>query len=276
MIELAPVDLADDRAPEIAAFTRVAAPFDLLSSASVRRSIYADPDPQAVWGHYDGGLEAVCVPVVRGDRGFVKFLAVHPRVRRKGIGSALLGRAEAFCREHGVSEVEVGASAPYYVVPGLDVRITEGVGLLEGAGYERRGEAVNLSAPLRDVPEPPLPVETATDADLDALRDWVAEEHPTWLVELERAVALGTCVAHGGRAFCCFDVNRDGWVGPMATRTADRGRGLGAAVLLGALHRLAARGHERAEIAWAEALPFYAKTCGARVSRVFWRYRKRL
>lgn len=276
MIEPALIDLGADRAPEIAAFTRVAAPFDLLPSATVRRAVYADPDPQVVWGHYDGGLEAVCAAVVRGDRGFVKFLAVHPRVRGQGLGSALLARAEDFCRREGATSAEIGTSAPYYVVPGLDVRITEAVGLLEKAGYERSGEAVNLAVPLRDLPEPPLTVEIATDADLDALRDWVAEEHPGWLVELERAVALGTCVVHGDRGFCCFDVNRDGWVGPIATRSAHGGRGIGASVLLGALHGLAARGHERAEIAWAEALPFYAKTCGARVSRVFWGYRKPL
>jgi hypothetical protein len=36
------------------------------------------------------------------------------------------------------------------------------------------------------------------------------------------------------------------------------------------------RGHERADIAWATALPFYVKTVGARISRVFWNYRKKL
>jgi hypothetical protein len=62
----------------------------------------------------------------------------------------------------------------------------------------------------------------------------------------------------------------------MATRPGHTGGGIGTATLLGALHAMGAAGHERAEIAWAAAIPFYAKAVDARVSRVFWGYRKDL
>ena len=56
----------------------------------MQRSVFADPGPQRVLGVYDGGLDAVAIAVVRGFRGWVKFLAVHPRNRRDGTGTALL------------------------------------------------------------------------------------------------------------------------------------------------------------------------------------------
>lgn len=271
-----PVDLGPEDAPEIAAFTRVGAEFDLLTTTSVRRAIFADPDPQVVWGHYDAGLDGVCVAVVREQRGFVKLLAVHPRIRRRRVGSSLLARAEEWLRSQGARTVEVGASAPFYVVPGTDVRTTEALCLLEAAGYERTGEAVNLSVPLREVPEPTLSVRHATEADLTAFRGWVSEHHPRWIRELERSFAIGTCLVHRDLGFACYDVNREGWFGPIATHPAHRGRGIGASVLCGALHAMRGAGHERAEVAWAEAIPFYVRVVGARISRVFWRYSKEL
>ncbi len=274
MNDLVPLTEAD--APQIAAFTRVACPFDLLTTTSVRRSIFADPDPQFAVAVYDGGLEAAVVGVVRGRQGYVKFLAVHPMVRRTGMASRLLGGVEAFCRDQGATSVDVGTSAPYYVVPGIDVRSMEAAVLLNKRGYERTDEAVNLSVPLRDLAEPPLPVTRAGREELEAIRPWVAESFPHWINELERGVALGNCVVHGDLGFACWDVNREGWFGPIATRPGAGKGGIGTSTLLGALHSMRARGYERADIAWATALDFYAKAVGARIGRVFWSYRKPL
>src|SRR5438477_9022756 len=118
-----PVALTIDDAPQIAAFTRVACPFDLLSTPSVRRSMFHEPDdPLLALGVYDGALEAVALGVVRGERAWVKFLAVHPRVRLRGMGTELLARIEDFARDAGAKTIEVGNSAPFFVVPGVDVR----------------------------------------------------------------------------------------------------------------------------------------------------------
>lgn len=271
-----PVTLTEDDAPQIAAFTRVACPYDLLSTTSVQRSIFADPDPQIAMASYDGGLDGVAVGVVRGARGWVKFLAVHPATLRRGLGSSLLERIEAFCRDNGAATVEVGNSAPYYVVPGVDVRSTEAACFFEARGYERAGEAVNLDVRLVDLPLSTLPCRVAGAEDLERLRPWVARYHPNWINELERGVALDSCVVHRDLGFACIDVNREGWFGPTATHPDARGQGIGGATLLAALHMMRGRGHEHAEIAWAAALPFYVKSVGARVSRVFWWYRKDL
>ena len=272
MNELVPLTDAD--APQIAAFTRVACPYDLLSTTSVRRSIFADPDPQLAVAIYDGGLEATAVGVVRGRHGYVKFLTVHPMVRRRGIGTKLLAAIEEFCRERGAATVDIGTCAPYYVVPGIDVRLMEAAVLLNKCGYDQSDEAVNLTVPLRELADPPLPVTRAGEQELEAIRPWVQEHFPHWINELERGVALGNCVVHSDLGFACWDVNREGWFGPIATLPdAERG-GIGTSTLRGALHAMRARGYERADIAWATAHEFYARSVGARVGRVFWSYRK--
>jgi mycothiol synthase len=274
MIE--PVALTEADAPQMAAFTRVACPYDLLTTGSIRRSIFADPDPQLVVAVYDGGLDAVACGVVRGDRGWLKFLAVHPASRRRDLGSALLERIESFCRDQGAETIEIGTSAPYYVVPGVDVRSMEMIMLLNASGYERHGDAYNLTVPLRDLPEPDLEVHRADESDLTAVRTWVDEAFPHWINELERAVRLGWCFVHDDLGFACYDVNRDAWFGPTATKPGHGGAGVGSATLLAALQAMRTHGYERVDIAWAVAHEFYAKAVGARIGRVFWGFRKKL
>lgn len=268
--------MSEADAPQVAAFTRVACPYDLLTTGSIRRSIFADPDPQLVVAAYDGGLDAVAAGVVRGNRGWVKFLAVHPATRRRGLGSALLTEVESFCREKGAETIEIGTSAPYYVIPGVDVRSMEAIMLLNAAGYERCGDAYNLTVPLRELPEPGLPVRRAEEHDLTAIRAWVDDAFPHWIDELERGVRLGWCFVHDDLGFACYDVNRDAWFGPTATKPGHGGRGIGSATLLTSLHAMRAHGYERADIAWAAAHEFYAKAIGARIGRVFWWFRKKL
>jgi len=270
-----PVELGQDAAPQIAAFTRVACAYDLLSTTSVQRSIFADPDSQLVLGLYDGGLDAVAVAVVRGARSWVKFLAVHPRVRRQGLATVMLERLESFCRDAGAGSIEVGTSAPYYVSPGVDVRYSEAVCFYETRGYKRFFEAVDLSMRLAGLAEPDLETHIATKDDLTRLMVWVEKHHPNWIDELTRGVELESCVVHGDLGFACVDVNREGFFGPIATHPNARGKGIGTATLLGALRLMRSRGHEHAAISWADALPFYVKN-GARISRVYWWYRKEL
>lgn len=275
MFEPTPVTI--EAASQIAAFTRVACPFDLLSTSTVERAIFDEPDPSFTYAYYDTGLEGVASAVVRGEDGFVKFLAVHPRARLGGLGSRLLEVAESFCRENGATSVQIGNSAPFYVVPGVDVRVTEAICFLQSRGYRRTGDAVNQSVRLLGLAEPALPCHDADEHDLDRIMPWVAAEYPHWVPELQRSFDLGTTVVHDDVGFACYDVNRDGWFGPMATRRHIRStKGVGTATLLAVLHRMRARGYDHAEIAWSGPLLFYLKTVGARISRVFWTYSKGL
>ncbi len=273
-----PVQLTAADAGQIAAFTRVACPFDLLSTGSVERSLFYEPDdPLLVLGVFDGGLDAVAAGVVRGENAWVKLLAVHPRVRLQGIGAALLERIEEFARANGASSIHVGNSAPFFVVPGVDPRSTEAVCFFQAKGYKRTGDAVNQSVSLNALPEPELACRTAGADELAAIMPWVREHYPHWIAEVTRAVDLGTCVVCEDVGFACYDVLRDGWFGPMATRPDLRGkRGVGTSTLLTALHRMRSRGYEHADIVWSGPLLFYLKTVGARVNRVFWWFGKKL
>jgi GNAT superfamily N-acetyltransferase len=63
--------------------------------------------------------------------------------------------------------------------------------------------------------------------------------------------------------FACVEATAPGFFGPQAVRDERRGRGVGAALLLTALHALAAEGHAYAIVGWASELEFYRKVAGA-------------
>jgi GNAT superfamily N-acetyltransferase len=63
--------------------------------------------------------------------------------------------------------------------------------------------------------------------------------------------------------FACIEATAPGFFGPTVVRDDRRGQGVGAALLLAALHALAAEGHAYAIIGWASDAAFYRKVAGA-------------
>jgi len=61
----------------------------------------------------------------------------------------------------------------------------------------------------------------------------------------------------------------------MGTLSAERGRGIGAALLRRCLADMRAAGQQTAMIGWVGPVSFYAGAVGARIDRVYWLYRKR-
>ncbi|HVU50461.1 MAG TPA: GNAT family N-acetyltransferase [Polyangia bacterium] len=91
-------------------------------------------------------------------------------------------------------------------------------------------------------------------------------------VEAAPAAAQRGVVAPGGGypsapetlvGFACIEATAPGFFGPQAVREDRRGQGIGAALLLSALHALAAEGHAYAIVGWASELEFYRKVAGA-------------
>lgn len=63
--------------------------------------------------------------------------------------------------------------------------------------------------------------------------------------------------------FACYDCTFKGAFGPTGVLESERGRGIGAALLLSCLHAMAAEGYAYAVIGGAGELAFYERTCGA-------------
>jgi GNAT superfamily N-acetyltransferase len=186
----------------------------------------------------------------------------------------LLEAAEGWLRERGATQIQAGAEAPFYLWPGVPIEATEALALLESAGYDDSGAAFDMICSTDLRADPPAGVEVRLVDDPEPVRALVDREWPWWRDELDRSIELGTCVgafAEDGRAigFGCHSVNRAGWLGPIGTDPAAGRGGIGSAVMSVLGVELRARGHAETEICWIGPIGFYAKACGARISRVF-------
>jgi GNAT superfamily N-acetyltransferase len=63
--------------------------------------------------------------------------------------------------------------------------------------------------------------------------------------------------------FACYDATYRNFFGPESVRPDRRGRGIGRALLLAALHAMGDQGYAYAIIGWASELEFYRRAAGA-------------
>ena len=239
-------------------------------------SLFSPEQAVTVRGAVGVGIVAsACV----GTEGYVRLLGVDPGARRQGHGAALLAAAEADLAHLGATSVQVGADPPFYLYPGVETTCTAMLCLLERARYERREANFNMVVDLDAIPADPGGHAPATDDERDEITAWMRTHWANWEAEVLRALDHGTLVIsrddHGIAAFCAYDVNRAGLLGPVAVRGDLWGHGPGQPVLLGALHRMKTAGARYIEVAWVGPIRPYAAV-GARISRVFFVYRRSL
>jgi len=111
---------------------------------------------------------------------------------------------------------------------------------------------------------------------------FIDEYFPLWRTEVENTflslpVSLHIALLKGEiKAFSAHNGNNfgTGWFGPMGTDPDVRKHGLGRVLLLRCLADIKNQGHRLAIIPWIGPYRFYLRNCGAKISRVFWRYRK--
>ncbi|WP_410814527.1 GNAT family N-acetyltransferase [Micromonospora sp. 067-2] len=230
--------------------------------------------------------------------GHVDLVAVLPQQRRRGVGRALLERAERVLAEHGVTEVLLAGNPPYYAWPGIDVRYTPAVCAASALGYQQDRTAWNMTADLssdgspalrsteaaeRRLAEQGIAVRRAEPADLPALAAFARSTFGgAWEGELAESVGREGAGCHlAERAgellgFAAYGSSRPSWFGPMGTAPAAEGSGIGGVLLRRCLRDQRAAGLDRAQIGWVGPVSFYSGSAGARIERVFFLYRRTL
>ncbi|HEY6739221.1 MAG TPA: GNAT family N-acetyltransferase [Actinopolymorphaceae bacterium] len=228
--------------------------------------------------------------------GYVDLIAVAPGMRRQGIGSSLLAALEARLQGVGCQEVLAAGNPPWYAWPGVDVRYTPAICLFEKFGFERVGEAHNMTVELRGqgemldttadeerLAEAGVTVRRLESYDREAITPWLRSWGGTWAQEALGAlrhdpVRCHVAVGADGEwlGFAAWGVNAPTVFGPMGTRESARRSGIGAVLLRRCLADQYVEEIDMAEIGWAGPYRFYSRAVGARISRVFWLLRKPL
>ncbi|MFJ6166062.1 GNAT family N-acetyltransferase [Micromonospora orduensis] len=230
--------------------------------------------------------------------GHVDLVAVLPDQRRRGVGRALLARAEAVFAERGVTEVLLAGNPPYYAWPGIDVRYTPAVCAALALGYRQDRTAWNMTADLsydaspalrsteaaeRRLAERGITVRRAEPADLEALTAFArATFGGAWDGEVAGSVGRAGAGCHLAErdgellGFAAYGSSRPSWFGPMGTAPAAEGSGIGGVLLRRCLRDQRSEGLDRAQIGWVGPVPFYSGSAGARIERVFFLYRRTL
>jgi mycothiol synthase len=255
--------------------------FDRASEVAEEKLFGDGPEgtPRAFGAHDGGELVGVAAVCAR----WLRLVAVVPRARKRGAGSALL----AAC-EQGATRLRTLDQPGNYLAPGIDIRNDYAIGWLERRGYARVGEErCNVLIDVHNNPR--VSAERAAEAaaraigyeirrarrDERALCDAVARDFGgAWPFELQRALEVDgvhVALANGEyAAFAAHDGNNRGlgWFGPTGTWPAHRGKGLGEALLLACLVDVAQH-HARCEVAWIGPRPFYDKVAGIVGERKF-------
>ena len=229
----------------------------------------------------------VALGSVHGERGYVDLFAVAEDARRRGVGTALLHGLETRLRELGASTLMIGGNGNRYAWPGIDLGYTAALRLAASLGYAPRGDALNMDVDLhawRPGSAPGalrrggagLTLRRAQPADWNELGAFVAREFTDgWRDEVaigvsrERPTVFVALREDRFVGFGCHGLYRRGWFGPVGTADAERGNGIGEALLRLCLDDIAADGLTRAQISWVGPTAFYERTVGAVAGRRF-------
>jgi GNAT superfamily N-acetyltransferase len=266
----------------------------------------ADVAEEKLFGGWPGGQAGGTLAAVDGGRllgvaawagRWLRLLAVHPQIRRRGVGQQLLDAASLAAKRAGATRLRTCDQAGNYLTPGIDLRDAATIAWLEKRKFARNKEYENLSVSLAGNPlvaakrahelatlaaRHGYTVRRARSEDRGPLCAMVGTVFaPAWAFEVSRglgghdgsASTVHVAVARDGTivSFAAHDGNNRGlgWFGPAGTLPAHRGKGLGEALLIACLVDVAATGQRETDIAWVGPRPFYERACGATQGRKF-------
>lgn len=252
---------------------------DPMSSETFQRKVLLDPnfDPEGAPVAKDGDkVVGFMLGVVRKylmedqpsdlDRGWISLIAVDKDYQRKGIGTKLWEQVKQFFKSHDAKIAMISTYAPNYFVPGVDQAAYAGaVEFFKKHGFQLPVTVISMDAPLVSLEIP----------------DWIAEKQKTlesqgivfdsfkpeytlpllahlkecfpgdWQRYLRDSMFRKTTgdfdrgeiyvAMYNGRClgFCQHEHER---FGPFGVDDKERGRGIGAVLLLKCLHGMKAKG----------------------------------
>jgi len=223
--------------------------------------------------------------------GYLDALAVHARLRRRGLARVLMGALESRLASVGCTELRIEGHSPHYLWPGVDVSWHDAICCVERLGYRGRRSEVNMDVNLSARGWDTSAAEGRLARDgvrfVNAKRAGSAlAEHlaagfkSAWVAEALAARSAGNLqLAWADRSivgFCAAGAPLPDRIGPLGVIDEWRGRGIGEVLITRACGALAATGAPMAQVQWAAPLAWFSDVLGARTGRVFWRYSKPL
>ncbi len=297
-------NFSEDILIEVAKLCRQSMELDIMPDFLLREKTFGEPDfdPGMTLAVYpdNSNIPAGFIQGVIKDRheekiGYIKLFCVNPGFRRKGIASLLYENIETQMKKRGIKKIRVYESYPNYFMPGVDPFYTEAICFFERNGFKKFSDTSNLTADLFETDfdthedEKKLEPENifcrrAETKDKVKINEWIKKNFNAWLGEVSESfnnnpVSLFIAEKNGEiGAFSAFEVNNKGtgWFGPMGTDDSLRGKGIGGILFKKCLADMKDIGYSKAIIPWVGPIPFYMKYANARVSRLFWRYEKKL
>jgi len=228
-----------------------------------------------------GRLAGAAAVAHAGRRASLQLLLVDPDLRRQGIGRRLHDAALDHLVRLGAQSVRLGGTPGPYLWPGLPADLAEARPILERWGWTFGYTCWDLVRELADYETPTdvarrgsaFTYRWASGADRDRLAAFEALHFPEWAAyfdgdALETAVIavddngaiVGSLIATDHRHVRARVLGEDGGtIGAVGVAEADRGRGVGTAMVAYACEQLRDRDVGNCHIGWTTELPFYGR-----------------
>lgn len=226
--------------------------------------------------------------------GWIEALAVDPARQGQGIGRDLLAWAMYKLRSEGADRIQAGGGFRHFL-PGVPAESVRARDMLCGAGFQVKGTVYDMRGSLRGFVAPPAAhtalaaagaaVRPGRGEDTPALMSFLLAEFPgRWRFDSKRFLDLGgdpadfvllwraqtvigfARIHHAHSKFLAppqywrkLLAPASGGLGPIGVAAAERGKGLGLALLQLALEYDAGLGVQDAVIDWTSLVDFYAR-----------------
>ncbi|HID39114.1 MAG TPA: GNAT family N-acetyltransferase [Calditrichaeota bacterium] len=276
--------------------------YDTFTETLLREKIIEDPqhDPALILVIKEKGkviafMDGVTRKINGTHIGYIKLMAVDKQWRRQGIASELYSYLEKEFKRRKAQLVRIYDVPFNYFMPGIDPRYTAAISFAEKNGFRRFADTSNMVVDLTNqdfrtekeekaLSKKNIVIRRAAYEDHDNIMKFIDTYFPLWRPEVENTFLSLPISLHIAllddeiKAFSGHNGNNfgTGWFGPMGTHSDLRGKGIGGILLKRCLQDIKTWGLPKSIIPWVGPVSFYARTVGAVVERVFWRYEKKL